>query len=152
MHVDPVDDDLAGARAGVVVGAHRERVGARRAHREQIARGKREIAVVREEIRAFADGADDLPAARRVGARPHRLDVVPGIVERRPDEVVHRRVDDREIARVAGLQVQHAGQQHAGVADEKAARLEQQPVVARAARAPHGERVLRSGSIVSSLR
>ena len=51
-------------------------------------------------------------------------------------------IDDGEIACIAGLQVQHAGQQHASVADEKTPRLEQQPVFARAPRPLHGERVL----------
>ena len=42
MHAFAVDDDLAGARARVVVGAHREPVRARRAHGEQVARRERE--------------------------------------------------------------------------------------------------------------
>ncbi len=53
---------------------------------------------------------------------------MPGVVERRTQQIVHRRVDDREIARRAGLQVRDARQQHARIADEAAARLEQQPL------------------------
>ena len=55
------------------------------------------------------------------------LDAVPGLVQRRADQVVHRRVDDGEVARVAllrGLQVFDARQQHAAVRDQEAAGFE----------------------------
>ena len=47
-----------------------------------------------------------------------------GVVERRADEVVHRRVDDDEILALAALDVDDRGHQHAGVADDEAPRLE----------------------------
>src|SRR5437879_3772328 len=50
MRLFTIDNDLAGTRPGIVIGAHRERVGTRRTHREEIARREREIAVVRQEI------------------------------------------------------------------------------------------------------
>ena len=131
MSAVAVDDDLAGARARIVVGAHHEAVGAGGAHGEEVALGERELAIAREEIAALAHGSDDLPAARGSGARAHRLDRMPGVVERGPEEVVHRRVDDREIVTGSGLEVDDAGQQHAGVADEEPARFEDEFLPAR---------------------
>jgi hypothetical protein len=68
------------------------------------------------------------PRALTQGSMRH-----PGLVHRRAHQVVHRRVDDAEVLR-AGLEVQHLGQQHAGIADQRAAGLEQQLAVAVAAR------------------
>ena len=47
-------------------------------------------------------------------------------VERGPDQVVHRGVDDDEILGVAMLHIDHAGDEDAGVADDHPARLEHQ--------------------------
>ena len=63
----------------------------------------------------------------------HGLDAHPGLVHRRAHQVVHRRVDDAEVLLAAGLAVQHLGQQHAGVADQRAAGLEQHLAMAVAA-------------------
>ncbi len=108
---------------------------------------------MREEIRAFADGADDLPSPHIAGARADRLHVVPGVVEGRPDQVVHRGVDDREVSSASRLEVENAREQHAGVADEIAAWLEQQALAAIAARAlycdPVGARVDRLGVAIA---
>ena len=57
------------------------------------------VPVVREEIAALADRPDDLPASRRRRARAHRVDRMPRVVERGTQQVVHRRVDDREVLR-----------------------------------------------------
>src|SRR5262245_56839524 len=95
MNALAIDDDLAGARTGVVVRAHHESVGARGEYREEITGRNVEIAVAREEIAALADGPDDLPAARDARCRHDGFDVVPRIVERRADEIVHCGVDDR---------------------------------------------------------
>ena len=48
------------------------------------------------------------------------------VVERRPDQIVHRRVDDHEVLDLALLEIEHRGQQHAGVADDHAPRLADQ--------------------------
>ena len=48
------------------------------------------------------------------------------VVERGTQEVVHRRVDDGELPRPgAPLLEEHAGQQHRGVGDQQAPRLEE---------------------------
>ena len=49
-----------------------------------------------------------------------------GLVERRPDEVVHRRIDDDEGLGLAVLHVEHARHQDAGIADDQPAGLEDQ--------------------------
>ena len=48
------------------------------------------------------------------------------LVQRRADQVVHRRVDDDEVLGVARLHIDHAGDQDAGIADDHPARLEHQ--------------------------
>ena len=64
------------------------------------------------------------PARRRRKHRRRRrfrlayLHLVPGVVQRRPDEVVHGRIHHHEILRLAGLHVLDPGQQHAGIADD----------------------------------
>ena len=47
-------------------------------------------------------------------------------VQRRPDQIVHRGIDDDEILGLAMLHIDHAGNQDAGVADDQTARLEHQ--------------------------
>src|SRR5262245_43436481 len=56
----------------------------------------------------------------------HGIDALERAVERGPDEVVHRAVDDHELLRLRVLQEQDAREQDTGVADENAAGLEQQ--------------------------
>ncbi len=107
---------------------------------------------MREEVGALADRSDDIPARVGAVARAHRLDRVPRVVERGPEEVVHRRIDDREVVRGARLQVHDARQQHAGVADQEPAGLEQQLVRARAAAASRSSARVLDGSIGSSSR
>jgi len=126
MGLISIDDHLAGARSRVVIRAHRERIRAACTDGEKIARGERKIAVVRKEIPALAHWSYDLITTRRFRARAHRLHRVPGVVESGSDEVVHRCIDNREVTLVTRLQVQHPGQQHAGIADEPPARFEQQ--------------------------
>ena len=102
-----------------------ESVRASGAHGEQVALGERQQAVAGEEIAALAHRSDDLPAARRFLAPAYRLDRMPCVVEGRPEQVVHRRVDDREVVAAAGLEIDDARQQHAGGADQEPARFEQ---------------------------
>ena len=80
-------------------------------------------------------------------ARPHRVDRMPRVVERGTQQIVHRGVDDREALRGARLQELDAREQHAGVADQPPARLEQQPLAAPAEElAHHRARSRRSGT------
>ncbi len=55
----------------------------------------------------------------------HRLDVVMRLVERRADQIVHRRIDDDE-ALVAFLHILDRGDEDAGIAHDQPARLEHQ--------------------------
>ena len=64
--------------------------------------------------------------------------LVVGVVEARAKEVVHASVDDDELL----LAVQHAGEQHRGVADDDPARLEHQRGVEAFERLLHGLRPL----------
>src|SRR5438093_11179461 len=56
----------------------------------------------------------------------HGPQIMPGIVKGWPQEVIHRSIDNDEVALTAGLQIQHPRQQCAGIAGETAARLEYQ--------------------------
>ena len=85
------------------------------------------VAVVRQEIGALADRSDDLPARASAVARAHRRR--PRATRRRAPGAAGRsspRRRSRSPCARAGLQVEDARQQHAGVADETPARLEQQ--------------------------
>src|SRR4051812_7901415 len=136
-----LDQHLRGAGPGVVIRAHRHAIGAGREDGEQVALARREPPLLGEEVGALADRSDDVVnsgcAALR---RAHRANLMPSAVERRPQEVVHRGVDDQEIARRAGLHVFHARDEHAGVADDRAPRVEDQllrPGAERGERAAH---------------
>ncbi len=56
----------------------------------------------------------------------HRHEFVPSIVEGRPDQIVHRRIQHEEAPGQTVLDVEHARNQRAGVADDPAPRLEGQ--------------------------
>ena len=124
MHRVAIDHDLDRARPRIVIGGHRHAVGAGRHNRQQIAGLKAQRARQAEEVAGFADRADHVVDAGFAGVRCHRQDVVPGFVERRPLEIVHRRIDDGEILALARFQEFDAGQQQAGVADQAAAGFE----------------------------
>jgi hypothetical protein len=57
----------------------------------------------------------------------NRHDLVPGFVERRADQIVHRRVDDDEVLGVGRLHMNDPGDQDAGIAGDHPSRLEDQP-------------------------
>ena len=56
----------------------------------------------------------------------HGHDLVMRLVERGTDEVVHGRVGDDEGLFTVVLDVEHAGEQRAGLGDEEAAGLDEQ--------------------------
>ena len=99
MHASAVDDDLAGARPRVVVGAHRHPVRAGRARSAR--RSPSASASSRSCARKSALSQTGPTMSQR--ARRHRRagapasTAMPGVVERRAQQVVHRRVDDREV-------------------------------------------------------
>src|SRR5919108_2440582 len=88
------NENLGRARARVVVGAHAHSVGARRHDREQIALLRRNPSLLGKKIAAFADRPDDVVKRCSALGLFDRLDVMPGAVERWPQKIVHRRIDD----------------------------------------------------------
>ena len=107
-----VDHHLGGARPGVVVRAHAHAVGAGRHDGEQVALAQRERrGRGRGSRRSRRPGRRRRSAASRPARGADRHDLVPGVVERRAQQVVHRRVDDGEVLLGAVLQVLDAGQQ-----------------------------------------
>src|SRR6185503_18666841 len=126
--VFPGNQHFRGARAAVVVRAHRHRIGAARHEREQVTFRRGERALLGEEIRALAHRTDHVVNSAAGRGFLDRLHFVPCLIERRADEIVHGGVDHEE----ARLAVLDAGDEHAGVADDRAARIEDQRVRALA--------------------
>src|SRR5437773_466059 len=121
----PIDHDLGGTRPGIVIRAHRHAVSARRHDREKVARCDRERASSGEKIRRFADRTHNVVTLRRAVAPRHRKDLVPGVVQRGAQQVVHRRIGYHEALCSAMLEIFDAGEQNPGVADKRTAGLEQ---------------------------
>src|ERR1051325_6147210 len=94
MRAGAVDQHFGRPGARIVVRAHGHSIGAGGEDGEQVAFHGGEAAPLGEEIRTFAHGADNVVNSIAGRGFPHRLNVVPGVVERRADEVVHGRVDD----------------------------------------------------------
>src|SRR5690606_17424620 len=76
----------------------------------------------------FTDRSDDVPAPRKAPGLTlqHWHDAHHRLVKRRTDDVVHRAVDHGEVLVGGFLQVFHAGEHHAGIGADRAARFEQQ--------------------------
>ena len=94
-------------------------------------------------IAGLADRPDHIDG-QRLGVRPwspQGYDAVPGLVEGRPDQVVHGRVDDHEAASPAVLDVEHLGDEDPGVANDQAPRLEDEAGVEAPGRLPDHLRV-----------
>ncbi len=118
---------LRHARPRVVVRAHRRAVRAGRADRDELAGlERRQRAIAREEVAGLADRSDDVGRDRRTVRIADGLDRMVRVVQRGPHQIVHRRVDDREVLRLVVLAVEHARDQRAGRADDRAARLGEQ--------------------------
>ena len=126
-----VHHHLRSAAAAVVVGAHAETVGTGSEHGQQVAGGEVELALLAEEVRGFTHRAHHIPR-RLLALRvwPHRLDVHPGLVQGRPQQVVHARVHQREVVLWRGLEVLHSGQHQARIGGNGAAGLEHQAQLA----------------------
>ena len=121
-----VDEDFGEQGAGVVVRGHDEPVGPGTEDGDAVALGERgEGAVLREEVAAFADGADEVHGDWRGGGFAEGDDFVPAFVEGGADEVVHAGIDDGEGFGGGLLHILDGGEEGAGVADEEAAGLEE---------------------------
>jgi hypothetical protein len=116
-----VDEDGGGARPRVVVGGHHETIRAHAHHRQHVARlDGCQGTVPGEEVAALADRPDDVDGPGGAGARrADRPDLLVRVVQGGADEVVHRGVDDHEPPHRTVLQVEHPGEERAGVADER---------------------------------
>src|SRR5688572_851499 len=131
--VFPGHQHFGGAGPAVVVRAHRHGIGAARHEREEVALRRGERALLGKKVRALAHRPDDVVESAPGGRFLDRLHFVPCLIERRTDEIVHGGVDHEE----AGLEVLDAGDEHARVADERAARVEDQRPGALAERLEH---------------
>ena len=124
-----LDKHFRGPHAAIVVRALHETVGSGRADGEQDARLEGQFAVAGDEVGGFANRADYVPAHRAGVGRHDRLNVMPGPVQRRPNQVVHGGVDHGEAAHTGGrrwLQVLDAREQDAGFGHEVAAGFDEQ--------------------------
>src|SRR5207253_11504799 len=96
MGARAMHEHLGSARAGVVVRAHHHAVRASREDCQQVALARREAPLPGEEVGTLADRPDHVIHALGRTARAHGAHFVPRVIERRPDQVVHRRIDDQE--------------------------------------------------------
>src|SRR6185503_18749531 len=62
------------------------------------------------------------------------LHFMPGAIERGADEVIHRRIHHQETLRAARFYILYARQEHAGITEQRPARIEDHVVAARAER------------------
>ena len=130
-----VDQHLGNQRARVVGSGLHGAIGAGGEDGEQIAlRRRRDRAAEREIIAGLANRPDDVGENSRLRrrGRDHRNDLVPGVVERRADEIVHAGVDDDEGLGLALLHIEDARHEHARIADDQPARLEHELAAQRA--------------------
>ena len=130
-----VDHHLGRARPAVVVARHAHAVGAGRQHGEQVAGLRR-----RARGRARASRPTRRPGRRRPTSRGAASRSAHGTMPIQASYIAGRirsfiaASTMQKFFVVAGLEVQHLGHQHAGVADQRAARLEQDLAMAMAAR------------------
>src|SRR5580704_5659195 len=125
MHVCAIDHDFGRARAAVVVRRHHESISTGTHHREQVALSRLgHLTLAREEIAALAYRPHDIRGHGFAGLRAiYRDDLVIRLVEHRPNQIVHRAVDNDEALHVGLLVIKDARHQHACVADHHASRL-----------------------------
>ena len=112
-HSPVIDHHFGGQRTAIVIRRHRRAVGAGVANRHEVAdRQRRQHAVAADDVAALADRPTISYWRGRARPRLDRLDPVKRVVERRPHQLRHAGVDDRELARrVPRLDVDHARHQ-----------------------------------------
>ena len=74
-----------------------------------------------------------------------RDDPVKGLVHRRARQVIHRGVHNAEILLFAGLEIQHLGDTHASIADQRAPGFDHQFALPEAARVQLGQQLCQQG-------
>src|SRR5690606_21746066 len=123
------DHDFGDETATVVARGHSGPICAGSAEHSQIARlHPFNVAAHGEGIAGLTDRPDDIGSDPLV-RRPDRLEIVPRTVERRPREVVHRRIDDDKGIVYALLHAHYPGQQDARIAGDYSTGFEHQGYV-----------------------
>src|SRR6185369_2198095 len=123
----PLDHHLGHPGTAVVAARHRKTVGAgRHEGNEIVLLEHRDFTPLYQEISRLADRADDIGDDHAVLVFFHGLYAVIRVIESRPGQIVHSGIDHDEVLVVAGLGEEGFRDQYAGVADQVAARLEQQ--------------------------
>src|SRR5258708_30172110 len=102
----------------MVIRTHAHAVGASRRDRKEVSRGNREGPRLGKEVGRFTDRTYYVVERLRSITRYHGKNLVPGVVERRAQEVVHCGIDDGEVLRRPVLEVLDSGEQQAGVAHQ----------------------------------
>ena len=77
-----------------------------------------------------------------------------GLIQRRPDQIVHRRIDDGEGLGLSALHIEDAGDEDAGIGGDQAPRLEQKLAAEIADSLPHELAVFggkRRGRLVAAI-
>src|SRR6266568_1136210 len=111
----------------VVVRSLRHPISSGIEQRDQVACFERlEFAVAGKEVSRLADRPHHSNRSHFPGMRPHRHDLVMCLVERRANEVVHRRIGDDERLLPVLLHLQHTRQQRSSLRHDEAPRLKQQ--------------------------
>src|SRR5882762_6886438 len=123
-----IDHHFRHQGATVVGRSHDRPVGTCRAYHDEVSGSqRRQITVLCQIVARFADRPDNVTADRGlILALADRQDVMPRLVQGRPDEIVHGRVDDHESLGNTGLNQDHLAHQHAGFPDQTPAGLESQ--------------------------
>src|SRR5439155_12598069 len=121
-----------GQRTRIVIRSHRKAVRAGTHYGEQIAFMElRHFPIQRKKIARLAYRPDNVDLLRVLALAPscfrlfYRHDLVITMIERRPNQVVHPSIDNRELLRVRFFDETHAGPQNTGVANKKTTGLYQ---------------------------
>jgi hypothetical protein len=138
-HFPAVDDRLRRDGTSIVVRGHRRTVGASIADGQHVADlNRRERAVAPQRIRCFAHRPHDIGADRLARPRRDGFDRMPGVVQRRPEQVRHSRVHHDEPAAVGpAFQIDNGRHEHARGAGDPAAGLEQHGQIGATHRVHH---------------
>ena len=128
-----IDQHFSGTAPSVVVARHAHAISACRQHGQRVARLNIQFTIAANPITAFAHGAHHIDQGGGAGTGCDRHDLVKGLVHGRARQVVHGRIDDAKVFLLAGFHEDHVGQAHAGIAHQRAARLDHQLTIAKAA-------------------
>ena len=93
-----VHQNLSRSGARIVVGTHREAIGTRGANGKNIPRDDRELAIFPQKVSGLANRANNVLAlCLGRGRNLNRKNRLPGLIERRTNEVIHGRIHDSKM-------------------------------------------------------